>query len=83
MQTQPPVPPVSSTRNSVAPAGTRSSNNGGYVIAPCVAPAGLHASTVGTSTKDKPDRVVEAEAVESFNRELQRAVSSVDWSQPF
>jgi hypothetical protein len=44
-QTQPPVTAVTTTRNAVAPGARTSSNNGGIVYAPCVAPGGLVPST--------------------------------------
>jgi hypothetical protein len=44
-QTQSPVTAVTPSRNGVATGTSTSSNNGGYVIAPCVAPGGLVPST--------------------------------------
>lgn len=44
---------------------------------------GLHAQTIGTSTKDQTDLDRDQQAAAEFNRELQKAIDGVDWTQPF
>lgn len=81
MQTQPPVPPVSSTRirrNDWCHDHHQSQpplKGAGRVVC-----GGLHRAAIGTSTKDETGAQA---ALQEFNRELQAAVDGVDWSQPF
>ena len=53
---KPPVTPGTTTRYTVAPAGTRSSNNGAIVYGPCVAPAGPAAAGMGSRNKEQSSR---------------------------
>ena len=75
-QTQPPVIAVTTTRNAVTSGVTSSSNNGAYVIGPCVAPGGLHRRTSGDSTQ--PQR---SALLDWFDSEAKKLAGEHD--QPF
>ncbi len=66
-----PSPIVINTKENIRP------------IRPTRHTGGLHAAPIGVSTQDKPDTVRDREALEEFNRELQKTIDAVDWSQTF